>query len=147
MPSAPMRFKRPVLVGVARLDAKAGVGAGGNRVPPVERALVSDRRGSAHERGYGHRWRLARAGFLRRHPLCVASLANGLTVPAEVVDHIVPHHGDMRLFWDSSNWQALSKQVHDSIKQELETLWEQGLLDASLLRLDRPMPKHFPSTY
>jgi 5-methylcytosine-specific restriction protein A len=24
-----------------------------------------------------------------------------------VVDHIVPHRGDKKLFWDSSNWQAL----------------------------------------
>lgn len=33
---------------------------------------------------------------------------------AEVVDHIVPHRGDEKLFWDESNWQALCKRCHDS---------------------------------
>ena len=28
-------------------------------------------------------------------------------------DHIVPHRGDMRLFWDESNWQPLCKRHHD----------------------------------
>lgn len=27
--------------------------------------------------------------------------------PARVVDHITPHRGDVALFWDESNWQAL----------------------------------------
>ncbi|MGN8738508.1 HNH endonuclease signature motif containing protein [Bilifractor sp. HCP3S3_D3] len=33
--------------------------------------------------------------------------------PATVVDHIVPHRGDPKLFWDRSNWQALCKRCHD----------------------------------
>lgn len=33
---------------------------------------------------------------------------------AEVVDHIVPHRGDGKLFWDEGNWQALCKNCHDS---------------------------------
>lgn len=32
---------------------------------------------------------------------------------AEVVDHIQSHKGDMRLFWDESNWQPLCKRHHD----------------------------------
>ena len=32
---------------------------------------------------------------------------------ATVVDHIVPHRGDPKLFWDTDNWQALCKQCHD----------------------------------
>ncbi len=143
MPVAPQRFMPLRVAGVARLVA--------GRAPDVVQAgqrgpMREDRRGSAAERGYGWRWRQAREWFLRRHPLCVASLANGLTVAAEVVDHIVPHRGDMVLFWDPSNWQALSKQVHDSIKQELEERWLRGVLDASLLRLDRPLPEWFPDT-
>lgn len=27
--------------------------------------------------------------------------------PSAVVDHVVAHKGDMRLFWDRSNWQPL----------------------------------------
>ena len=30
-----------------------------------------------------------------------------------VVDHIVPHRGDARLFWDEDNWQPLCKSCHD----------------------------------
>lgn len=149
MPMAPQRLKPPRVVGLPRLVVAraggvadgAGVGASASAGPKRE-----DRRGSAAERGYGHRWRAARERFLRRHPLCVASLANGLTVAADVVDHIVPHRGDMVLFWDPSNWQALSKGVHDSIKAVLEDRWERGQLDVALLRLDRRLPEWFPDT-
>jgi 5-methylcytosine-specific restriction endonuclease McrA len=56
-----------------------------------------------------------RAAFLRAHPLCECDecKAQGRVLAASVVDHRVPHRGDMRLFWDSSNWQALSKSCHD----------------------------------
>lgn len=39
---------------------------------------------------------------------------------ATVVDHIVPHGGDLKLFWDVKNWQPLCKKCHDSMKQRLE---------------------------
>ena len=41
-------------------------------------------------------------------------------VPATVVDHIVPHKGDMALFWDKSNWQGLCAHCHNSHKQRRE---------------------------
>ncbi len=34
-------------------------------------------------------------------------------VKANVVDHITPHRGDKKLFWDENNWQALCKHHHD----------------------------------
>lgn len=37
-----------------------------------------------------------------------------------VVDHIKPHHGDERLFWDPSNLQSVTKAWHDSDKQRQE---------------------------
>jgi len=70
-------------------------------------------RGNATERGYGSRWRTARGRFLRKHPLCAECLRQGKLSPATVVDHIIPHRGDMKLFWDESNWQALCKDCHD----------------------------------
>ena len=70
-------------------------------------------RESVHRRGYGHEWRTARERFLRRNPLCVECLERGKIVPATVVDHIVPHRGDQRLFWDEQNWQPLCKACHD----------------------------------
>ena len=70
-------------------------------------------RGSAAERGYGADWRKSRRRFLASNPLCAACLKRGVLTPATVVDHIVPHRGAQRLFWDESNWQALCKQCHD----------------------------------
>ena len=37
---------------------------------------------------------------------------NKLT-PATVVDHIIPHRGDRKLFWDESNWQSLCERHHN----------------------------------
>jgi 5-methylcytosine-specific restriction endonuclease McrA len=34
-----------------------------------------------------------------------------------VCDHIVPHRGDERLFWDDANLQTLCKPCHDRLKQ------------------------------
>ncbi len=31
---------------------------------------------------------------------------------ATEVDHIIPHKGDMSLFWDPSNWQSLCHACH-----------------------------------
>jgi len=35
-------------------------------------------------------------------------------MPATVVDHVIPHRGNQDIFWDQSNWQAMSKPCHDS---------------------------------
>ncbi|MEK3945000.1 HNH endonuclease [Paenibacillus sp. FSL H3-0310] len=72
-------------------------------------------RGSAAERGYDSKWKVARARFLRSHPLCVHCELSSLVTAATVVDHIIPHKGDMRLFWNVSNWQGLCASCH-SIK-------------------------------
>lgn len=70
-------------------------------------------RGGADARGYDSRWRKARALFLKQHPLCAFCQAEGKVVPATVVDHIIPHRGDQRLFWDQTNWEPLCKGCHD----------------------------------
>lgn len=70
-------------------------------------------RKSANKRGYDSRWRKARARFLKTNPLCVQCLKDGRVVEATVVDHIIPHREDKKLFWDESNWQALCKSCHD----------------------------------
>lgn len=69
-------------------------------------------RGSAAERGYDHAWQVARARFLRRNPVCVHCKQAGFVTAATVVDHIVPHKGNKRLFWDIANWQALCASCH-----------------------------------
>ncbi|WP_460274261.1 HNH endonuclease signature motif containing protein [Celeribacter sp. ULVN23_4] len=52
---------------------------------------------------------------MKYYPVCVRCGA-----PATVVDHIIPHKGDDRLFWDKTNWQALCKPCHDRQKQREE---------------------------
>lgn len=32
---------------------------------------------------------------------------------AQHVDHIIPHRGDLRLFWDRTNWQGLCVGCHN----------------------------------
>ena len=74
----------------------------------------SDRmRGGADARGYNAEWRRARKAFLQKHPLCAECGKAGKLTPATVVDHIIPHRGNKRLFWDEHNWQPLCKDCHD----------------------------------
>lgn len=78
-----------------------------------ERKEIDQKRGSAAHRGYDARWRAARKCYLANHPLCVECEQLGLLAAASIVDHIVPHKGDPKLFWNESNWQALCTQCHN----------------------------------
>ena len=69
-------------------------------------------RPSASSRGYSSAWRKARKHYLEANPLCVECLKEGRYVKATDVDHVVPHNGDMLLFWDRGNWQALCHSHH-----------------------------------
>lgn len=71
-------------------------------------------RGSAAKRGYGHKWRKERLDYLADNPLCVECKDAGEIVAATVVDHIIPHKGDQKLFWRRSNWQGLCEMHHNS---------------------------------
>lgn len=92
---------------------------------------------SAHAKLYkSARWRKGRLAHLAREPLCRICRQRGvlndgsLTAGGEpqtdprrrflVVDHIVPHRGDMVLFWDAMNWQTLCPDHHDITKQREE---------------------------
>lgn len=72
------------------------------------------------ERGYGGRWQRARVAFLRSNPLCVHCQREGLVTAATLVDHRIPHRGDMVLFWDQTNWDPLCATHHSSDKQMAE---------------------------
>lgn len=96
MPKAPPRLKTK---------------GSGRRVTPK----VKEKRTSSAKRGYGRTWQKAREGFLAKHPLCECDecKAGELRVRgATVVDHIIPHRGDMKLFWDRQNWQAMHTSCH-----------------------------------
>lgn len=83
-------------------------------------ARHDNHRPTAAQRGYNHEWRKARADYLTMHPHCRECSQNGMTRLASVVDHIIPHRGDKRLFWHRANWQPLCKPCHDSTKQRQE---------------------------
>jgi 5-methylcytosine-specific restriction enzyme A len=86
------------------------------------KAELDRQRPSAARRGYGPRWRRARAAYLVRHPLCVRCGAAGRIQPSTVADHVTPHRGDPALFWDEANWAALCKACHDA-KTAREGRW------------------------
>lgn len=66
-------------------------------------------RPSAAKRLYGRRWRAAARAYLREYPTC-----SHCGEPAACVDHVIPHRGDLELFWDRRNWQALCWSCHSS---------------------------------
>jgi 5-methylcytosine-specific restriction protein A len=80
-----------------------------------QRARADAQRPSARERGYDTRWQQERAAFLGLNARCARCSG-----AATVVDHIIPHRGDMRLFWDRSNWQRLCVTCHARWKQSQE---------------------------
>lgn len=84
--------------GAKRFGASSPRGAGGGR-----------RRGTAHERGYTAAWQKEAKEFLRQHDFICAE-CGGI---ATVVDHIVPHRGDEKLFWDPTNLQPLCVKCHN----------------------------------
>ncbi|ESX86906.1 HNH endonuclease [Mesorhizobium sp. LSHC412B00] len=85
----------------------------------TRKARFDRTRPSARERGYDSKWEKESKAFLampqNRHCACACGrLAN-------MVDHIVPHRGDKRLFWDRSNWQPMAASpCHSSLKQRQE---------------------------
>lgn len=75
---------------------------------------------SSTARGYGYAWQKARLAYLRAHPLCVKCQELHRVTEGTVVDHKEPHRGDMKLFWDSANWQTLCATHHSADKQREE---------------------------
>ena len=77
------------------------------------RALQDKKRGTAHQRGYGGRWRKVREAHLKENPLCVECSKQNKVTAAIIVDHIVPHKMNYELMWDPNNHQSLCKYHHD----------------------------------
>lgn len=85
----------------------------GERYCEKHKPLHPEEARPAAGRGYTSRWQRARRKYLETHPLCVECAKQGRYVRATVVDHIVPHRGDKKLFWDQSNWQSLCAHHHN----------------------------------
>ena len=52
--------------------------------------------------------------FLRMHPLCRPCAANGFTVAAAEIDHLVPVKHAPDRFLDRSNWQPICRPCHEA---------------------------------
>jgi 5-methylcytosine-specific restriction protein A len=62
---------------------------------------------------YGRKWKEASLRFRQQNPLCAMCQAEGIVTAAHATDHITPHKGNVELFWDTSNWQALCELHHN----------------------------------
>lgn len=84
----------------------------------VNRPWVSERKpferdNSNNEFYNSWTWRKLRKMFIDKNPLCVRCELKGLTIPAYVVDHIVPiNKGGSKT--DESNLQSLCEKCHNS---------------------------------
>lgn len=79
------------------------------------KARHDQNRPNATDRGYGGKWKQARADYLKAHPRCARCGA-----PATIVHHTTPHKGDKRLFWDRKNWSPACQPCHDGPLQSHE---------------------------
>lgn len=66
------------------------------------------------------RWGRLRRNQLSKEPLCMCPHCKGSALPANVVDHVIAHRGNSRLFFDSKNLQSMNKECHDRYKQSQE---------------------------
>jgi 5-methylcytosine-specific restriction protein A len=73
--------------------------------------MYDAQRPSPSARGYNAQWVRASQAYLRRNPVCAICKVPGLRTKM-CVDHIIPHKGDMKLFWDIENWQSLCRHCH-----------------------------------
>lgn len=111
-----MAMRAPRICGSCRKVVASGARCACEVKRDAERKARFDAtRPTASARGYDSKWREARTGYLAKHPTCVRCNA-----PATVVDHVTPHKGDMKLFWDRKNWQSLCTPCHNSHKQSIE---------------------------
>lgn len=65
-------------------------------------------------------WAKIRKKHLALEPDCRMCMEYGEVKTAVVVDHIIPHRGDIDLFLDPSNLQSLCIVCHNVIKRKVE---------------------------
>lgn len=80
----------------------------------IKRDLQGERKISA---GYHHlyftkRWKQLRAKQLIIEPFCRECAKRGIRTRATDVDHIKPHRGNKRIFFDDTNLQSLCHSCH-----------------------------------
>ena len=67
-------------------------------------------------------WEKLSKDFLATHPFCVACYKKGILTKASETDHIIPHKGNIELFYDIKNLQALCKSCHSKKTNREDTI-------------------------
>jgi 5-methylcytosine-specific restriction enzyme A len=62
---------------------------------------------------YDWRWRQYSKRRLQQFPLCEECHRNGRVATAAVTDHVIPHRGDLTLFWDPTNHESKCIECHN----------------------------------
>lgn len=93
--------------------------------PPLRRVSTPEDRRD-RDRLYGRRWHKRSRAFLQEHPLCVQCKARGEVAAASVVDHVIPHKGNVDRFWDWDNLQALCVRCHNAKSARERGQWERS---------------------
>jgi len=101
---------------------------------------MSGTRLSAATRGYGKKWQRARREFLDAYPRCSTP---GCPNIATVVDHHVPHKGDLSLFWNRRNWRPRCAPCHNRKTVQRDGGFGRPVKRGGFDRNGRPLdPKH-----
>ncbi len=92
---------------------------------PIAAKIQADKPSMRYHSIYDVKWRKESKAYLRTHPVCVCEECRGLyrPLPSNIVDHIVPHKGDIKVFWDKENWQAMNRVCHGRKTAEKEGRW------------------------
>ena len=69
-------------------------------------------------------WQQLRQQVLNKQPLCVECLKAKRITPATVVDHIKPHKGNEKLFYNLKNLQSMCKSCHDRKTTKEDGRWK-----------------------
>ena len=83
--------------------------------PRAKRQLKPKHASAEYKHLYDWKWRKYSKQYRVENPLCVCEECKERVVPlpSEVVDHIISHRGNIALFWDETNHQAMAKVCHD----------------------------------
>lgn len=93
-----------------------------NFVPPHRKGSCRSFNGRARiDAMYDHNWERYRVRFLRENPECYACKKAAI-----VVDHLVPHQGDARLFEKLDNHIPLCIPCHNTVTTKFDRNYRAG---------------------
>lgn len=83
-------------------------------------------------------WKRRRLAQLQAEPFCLFCAAQDRVSEATVADHVVPHRGDLDLFW-YGELQSLCAPCHDAAKARIESFGYDSAADLDGYPID---PNH-----